>query len=86
MFLSKFLRAADHPYLEGHGGRKVSALCTNGNISLIFSGKQQPLHGDAGHHPEVPQAPHGPPTPVHHHGGRDSVRGLVLRKVKSKII
>ena len=24
MFLSKLLRAADHPYLEGLGGRKVS--------------------------------------------------------------
>ena len=26
MFLTKFLRAADHPYLEGHGGRKVRVL------------------------------------------------------------
>jgi len=24
MFLSKLLRAADHPYLEGHGGRKAN--------------------------------------------------------------
>ena len=28
MFLSKLLRAADHPYLEGHGGRKVRVLST----------------------------------------------------------
>ena len=29
MFLSKILRAADHPYLEGVGGRKVDPLDEN---------------------------------------------------------
>ena len=24
MFLTKFLRAADHPYLDGHGGRRLN--------------------------------------------------------------
>ena len=29
MFLSKILRAADHPYLEGVGGRKVDTIKDN---------------------------------------------------------
>ena len=29
MFLSKILRAADHPYLTGHGGRKVRNMESN---------------------------------------------------------
>ena len=88
MFLSKLFRAADHPYLEGHGGRKVKFI-SNVNLKnhswFKFSGQQQPLHRDAGHNLEVPQAPHGPPAPVHHHGSRHRVRGLVLRKVKTQI-
>jgi len=33
MFLSKLLRAADHPYLSGHGGRKA-----NNNIFTAMQG------------------------------------------------
>ncbi len=35
MFLSKMLRAVDHPYIVGPGGRKVRADTEEFNLSLI---------------------------------------------------
>ena len=54
-------------------------------VISMNSGQQQPFHRDAGHHPEVPQAPHGPPAPVHHHGSRHRVRDPLRRKVRTQI-
>ena len=36
MFLTKILRAADHPYLSGKGGRKVQTLLSKSSISPDF--------------------------------------------------
>jgi hypothetical protein len=35
MFLSKMLRAVDHPYIVGPGGRKVRANSEEFNLCLI---------------------------------------------------
>ena len=90
MFLSKILRAADHPYLTGHGGRKVRfKIYFENNILwfiniFLFTGQQRYPHGDAGNDHEVHQAPRGPAAPVRDHGRGHRLRVSLRREVRQR--